>query len=146
MDLDFLSYVTEESILSVVSSCTPRSSRPGSETYSGRLRPPSPQTFNDDVIKSVPNPQLFINQHNNDFHEDLHRQRVLVSAHHRRKLNTIRRAKSTPVPRSRVGSATDFTAAGQHRNSWQAQEENKNKFELVITNSMKAEDYEFKER
>ncbi|XP_045216858.2 uncharacterized protein LOC123566637 [Mercenaria mercenaria] len=132
----------EEAILSVVSTCTPRGSRSSVDYYSDKFHTPTPliSQFNpEEAIKLSPTAQLCFNRHNNDYHEDLHRQRVLVSAHQRRKLQSrMRRVKSTPPGARYAGSSADY------RDSWQ--DDFKDKLELVVTNRTNVEEKDLKER
>lgn len=135
-------FPTEEAILSVVSTCTPRV-RTSTENYSEKFNSPSPlisQFTAEEAIKSSPTSQLCFNKHNNEYHEDLHRQRVLVSAHQRRKLQSrMRRAKSTPA-----GARRSFNEYDSYKDSWQ--DSYTNKLELVVTNGSKIEEKDLKER
>ena len=127
--------ITEEAILSVVSTCTPRGSRSSVDYYSEKFQSPTPlisQFSPEEAIKSSPTTPYCFNTHNNEYHEDLHRQRVLVSAHQRRKLQSrVRRSKSTPL--------TD-----KRNEYWN--DDYKNKLELVVTNKAKADENDLKER
>lgn len=132
----------EESILSVISSCTPRHAKTSSDNYSDKFNTATPlvsQISAEEIIKLPPTAQLCFNQHNNEFHEDLHRQRVLVSAHQRFKLsNRIRRAKSTPP------SSND--SLKEHRNSVPSSDVEEEKFNFLVTNGFKGEEKDNKER
>ncbi|XP_060576940.1 uncharacterized protein LOC132734254 [Ruditapes philippinarum] len=125
----------EEAILSVVSTCTPRGSRSSADYYSEKFHSPTPlisQFTPEEAIKSSPTTSYCFNTHNNEYHEDLHRQRVLVSAHQRRKLQSrLRRSKSTPL-------------SDRSREYWH--DDYKNKLELVITNNSKVDEKDLKER
>lgn len=134
----------EESILSVVSTCTPRGSRSNVVHYADKFHSPTPliSQFNpEEAIKSSPTAQLSFNKHHDEYHEELHRQRVLVSAHHRRKLHTrMRRAKSVPANVNRA-NGTD-----QRRNSMMDKEEENGRLELIVTNRSPIEEKDLKER
>ncbi|KAL4227234.1 hypothetical protein ACF0H5_012679 [Mactra antiquata] len=142
----------EETILSVVSTCSPRSSRPGSEYYSDKFHCPTPllNQFNpEEVIKSSPTAMLCFNQHNTEYHEDLHRQRVLVSAHQRQKLHSsrIRRAKSTPTPTQLTNYASSSgDSIDRPRTSWNEPEPDPDRMNFVITNRSKVDDKDCKGR
>ena len=100
----------------------------------------------EEVIKSSPTAALCFNQHNNEFHEDLHRQRVLVSAHHRSKIHRIRRSK-TAMPRSlsRTGSAKGDDTSQMM--SPEVDKDDDDKFEFIVTNFRKQSvDEDSKER
>ena len=100
----------------------------------------------EEVIKSSPTAALCFNQHNNEFHEDLHRQRVLVSAHHRSKIHRIRRSK-TAMPRSlsRTGSSKGDDTSQMV--SPEVDKDDDDKFEFIVTNFRKQSvDEDSKER
>lgn len=132
----------EESILSVISSCTPRNAKTSADTYNDKFNtptPPSSQIGAEDIIKLPPTAQLCFNQHNNEYNEDMHRQRVLVSAHQRFKLNNrIGRAKSTPPNTSNL--------LREHRNSVPSSEEEEKKLNFLVTNGLKVEEKDSTER
>lgn len=129
----------EETILSVVSTCIPRHSKSSMDHYHDKFYSPTPPLKHSDqeeVIKTSPTPHLCFNKHNNEFHEDLHRQRVLVSAHQRSKIHRIRRSK-TAMPRSlsRAGSTKgeDNTQQGPS----ESDKDEADKFEFIVTNFRK---------
>lgn len=129
----------EESILSVVSSCVPRQSKSSMDHYSDKLNSSSPlmkHSDSEEVLKISPSATLCFNKRNNEFQEDLHRQRVLVSAHQRSKIHRIRRSKTAmPQSTSRSGSAKseDNTQQGQSELDKSADD----KFEFLVTNFRK---------
>ena len=145
-----LLFPVDDGILSVVSSCTPRQSSYNvpSSPYSDKFYSPTPILNHlppEETIKSSPTTQLCFNQHNSEYNEDLHRQRVLVSAHHRRQLNPrLRRSRSTPAGATRARSAV--CDSDKHRKSWQATEAETEKLDLVVTNGHTVHDRDSTER
>lgn len=144
----------EESILSVVNTYTPRSSRPGTGGgYSDKYSCPTPlyTHFNPEEMTKIPGTApLNFNTHNTEYLEDLHRQRVLVSAHHRRQLKHAKRAKSTPAPSRRNTSCFDARCqnGGDHMNSIPREtlDDQNEQLDLVVRNGMKMDESQFKER
>ena len=129
---------SEESILSVVSSCIPRHSKSSMDHYNDKFYSPTPILKHldpEEVIKSSPTAALCFNQRNNEFHEDLHRQRVLVSAHQRSKIHRIRRSK-TAVPRSLSRGSTKSVDSSQQGSS-EGDKDDDDKFEFIVTNFRK---------
>lgn len=132
----------------MISSCTPRQTFSAtSNPYPDRYHSPTPlmtPMTPEEVIKNTPAPQL-----SNEFNEDLHRQRVLVSAHQRRQLNPrIQRSRSTPAGSRSSTRVNSAASAGYdtYRNSWQTTDVDNEKLELVVTNGFKLNSKDFKER
>ena len=90
----------------------------------------------EEVLKVSPTATLCFNKRNNEFDEDLHRQRVLVSAHQRSKIHRIRRSK-TAMPRSlsRSGSVKGEENTQQGQSDVDKSEDDK--FEFIVTNFRK---------
>ncbi|XP_052279683.1 uncharacterized protein LOC127877649 isoform X1 [Dreissena polymorpha] len=141
----------DEGILSVVSSCTPRGARTGDGSYSEKFQTPTPllsQYCPEEAIRASPTATMCFNSHHTEYLEDLHRQRVLVSAHQRRKLHSrIRRSKSTPAGGGRRfnGSVPDMMS-DKFRNSVNSSDDDSDKLEFVITNRPNLDEKNFKER
>ncbi|XP_052795639.1 uncharacterized protein LOC128228387 isoform X2 [Mya arenaria] len=138
----------DDGILSVVSTCTPRVARSAdSHGFPDKFQSPTPllgQFSPEEAIRASPTSKLCFKSHNTEYLEDLHRQRVLVSAHHRRKLHSrLRRSRSTPVGGGRSGSQSRAVASDLSRHS---SDDDSDKLDFTITNGQRLDEEEFKER
>jgi len=142
-------FIPDDGILSVVSSCTPRSGL--RSATSDRFQPPASQLTHydrEDTARPSPSAKLsFNNHHHSEYNEDLHRQRVLVSAYHRRKLHPrVRRVRSTPPSMARKGTGGPSDYDKGNRSPYDAFDDEPDKFDFVVTNASATDEHEWKER
>ena len=107
--------------------------------YSDKLSSPSPllkHTDTDDILKISPTATLCFNKRNNEFQEDLHRQRVVVSAHQRSKIHRIRRSK-TAMPQSVSRSASAKSEENTQHGQCDIDKAEDDKLEFLVTNFRK---------